>query len=85
MAPNVSGNKAVDQPRAMYLCELALEFCRKMLKPGGTLVVKAFHGEGFDQFVRDLRLAFDKVKSRKPQASRPRSREVYLVASGRKV
>ncbi len=85
MAPNVSGMNAVDQPRAMYLCELALDFARKVLKPGGALVVKSFHGDGFDQYVRDLRAAFAKVASRKPQASRPRSREVYLVASGRKV
>jgi 23S rRNA (uridine2552-2'-O)-methyltransferase len=69
----------------MYLCELALDFALKVLKPGGALVVKTFHGDGFDQFVRDLRSAFAKVASRKPQASRPRSREVYLVASGRKV
>ena len=85
MAPNVSGMNAVDQPRAMYLCELALDFALKVLKPGGALVVKTFHGDGFDQFVRDLRSAFAKVASRKPEASRPRSREVYLVASGRKV
>lgn len=85
MAPNVSGMAAVDQPRAMYLCELALDFALQVLKPGGGLVVKTFHGEGFDPYVRDLRAAFDKVVSRKPKASRPRSREVYLVASGRKV
>lgn len=85
MAPNVSGMNAVDQPRAMYLCELALDFALQVLKPGGALVVKTFHGDGFDQFVRDLRSAFTRVASRKPQASRPRSREVYLVASGRKV
>ncbi len=80
MAPNVSGMKAVDQPRAMYLCDLALDLAREVLKPGGGLVVKVFQGEGFDQYLRDLRGAFGKVTTRKPKASRPRSREVYLVA-----
>ncbi len=80
MAPNVSGMKAVDQPRAMYLCDLALDLAREVLKPGGGLVVKVFQGEGFDQYLRDLRGAFAKVTTRKPKASRPRSREVYLVA-----
>jgi len=85
MAPNVSGMAAVDQPRAIYLCELALQLARELLKPGGGLLVKAFHGEGFDDLVRELRATFDKVVTRKPQASRARSREVYLVAVGRKV
>jgi 23S rRNA (uridine2552-2'-O)-methyltransferase len=85
MAPNVSGMAAVDQPRAMYLCELALDFAREVLKPGGGLVVKVFQGEGFDQYVRDLREAFGKVVTRKPKASRPRSREVYLVATNYKL
>lgn len=85
MAPNVSGMAAVDQPRAMYLCELALDFAREVLKPGGGLVVKVFQGEGFDQYVRDLRDAFGKVVTRKPKASRPRSREVYLVAMNYKL
>ncbi|MET0101449.1 MAG: 23S rRNA (uridine(2552)-2'-O)-methyltransferase RlmE [Sedimenticola sp.] len=80
MAPNVSGMNAVDQPRAMYLCELALEFAREVLKPGGGLVVKVFQGEGFDEYIRDMRSSFGKVVTRKPKASRPRSREVYLVA-----
>ena len=80
MAPNVSGMKAVDQPRAMYLCDLALDLAREVLKPGGGLVVKVFQGEGFDQYLHDLRGAFGKVTTRKPKASRPRSREVYLVA-----
>ncbi|MET0106600.1 MAG: 23S rRNA (uridine(2552)-2'-O)-methyltransferase RlmE [Sedimenticola sp.] len=80
MAPNVSGMNAVDQPRAMYLCELALEFAREVLKPGGGLVVKVFQGEGFDEYIRDMRSSFRKVVTRKPKASRPRSREVYLVA-----
>ena len=85
MAPNVSGIAAVDQPRAIHLCELALQFAGEVLKPGGGLLVKAFHGEGFDGLVRDLRAAFDRVVSRKPNASRAGSREVYLVAVGRKV
>jgi len=80
MAPNVSGMAAVDLPRAMYLCELALEFSREVLKPGGGLLVKVFQGEGFDQYIRDLRASFGRVVTRKPKASRPRSREVYLVA-----
>ncbi len=80
MAPNVSGMSAVDQPRAMYLCELALEYAREVLRPGGDFVVKVFQGEGFDQYVRDLRSSFAKVVTRKPAASRPQSREVYLVA-----
>ena len=80
MAPNVSGVSAVDQPRAMYLCELALDFAREVLRPGGGFVVKVFQGEGFDEYIRDLRSSFKKVVTRKPKASRPRSREVYLVA-----
>ena len=80
MAPNVTGMSAVDQPRAMYLCELALEFAREVLRPGGALVIKVFQGEGFDQYIRELRSSFSKVVTRKPKASRPKSREVYLVA-----
>jgi len=85
MAPNVSGMAAVDQPRAIYLCELALDFAREVLNPGGALVVKVFQGEGFDGFVRALRADFRRVVARKPAASRPKSREVYLVATGLKV
>jgi len=84
MAPNISGMDAVDQPRAMYLCELGLDFALQYLKPGGGLVMKLFQGEGFDDFVRTVRQVFQRVRVRKPQASRPRSREVYLVAEGRK-
>jgi len=80
MAPNVSGTAAVDQPRAIYLAELALDLARDFLKPGGSLVMKVFQGEGFDELVRDLRLSFARVATRKPKASRPASREVYLVA-----
>ena len=82
MAPNVSGMSVVDQPRAIYLCELALDFAKQVLKPGGGLVVKVFQGEGFDQYIRDLRICFRQVVTRKPSASRSKSREVYLVAQG---
>lgn len=85
MAPNMSGMDAVDQPRSMYLAELALEFARQWLKPGGAFVVKVFQGEGFDAFLKECRSAFDKVVVRKPGASRPRSREVYLLGTGRKL
>ena len=80
MAPNVSGNNAVDQPRIIYLCELALDFCRQTLQPGGGFICKVFQGEGFDGFMRDVKSSFGRVVTRKPKASRPKSREVYLVA-----
>ena len=80
MAPNVSGMKLVDQPRSIYLAELAHEFALSTLKPGGSLVVKVFHGVGFDELVKLIRNRFVRVVSRKPKASRPQSREVYLVA-----
>ena len=80
MAPNISGIAAVDQPRAMYLCELALDFCRQALRPGGGFVCKVFQGEGFDEFYREVKSSFKRVVTRKPKASRPKSREVYLVA-----
>lgn len=84
MAPNMSGMSAVDQPRAMYLAELALAFARDWLKPGGDLLVKVFQGEGFDDFLAECRQAFDKVTIKKPAASRPRSREVYILGRGLK-
>jgi len=84
MAPNMSGNAAVDIPRAMYLAELAVDFADQALKPGGDLLMKVFQGEGFDQLIRDLRQKYTKVVTRKPKASRPRSREVYLLARGKK-
>jgi len=80
MAPNISGNRSVDQPRAMYLAELALELAVSVLKKDGAFVCKLFHGEGFDDFVRDARQRFQQVRVRKPAASRPASRETYLVA-----
>jgi 23S rRNA (uridine2552-2'-O)-methyltransferase len=85
MAPNISGVGVVDQARTVYLVELAVEFARDMLRPGGTFVSKVFQGEGFDALVLSLRKDFTKVSVRKPKASRPRSREVYLVASERKL
>ena len=85
MAPNMSGMGAVDQPRAMYLAELALAFAEKWLEPGGSFVVKVFHGEGFDDFVKQTRSLFEKVQVRKPSASRPRSREVYILGHRRKL
>ena len=80
MAPNISGTRAVDQPRSMYLAELALDLAQRVLKPGGSFVCKVFQGEGFDEFVRDARNAFGRVRVIKPDASRAASREVYLVA-----
>jgi 23S rRNA (uridine2552-2'-O)-methyltransferase len=85
MAPNISGVGAVDQARVMYLVELAVEFARAHLRPGGAFVCKVFQGEGFDSLVRQLRQEFARVVVRKPKASRPRSSEVYLVASDRKL
>ncbi|GAB4391641.1 MAG: 23S rRNA (uridine(2552)-2'-O)-methyltransferase RlmE [Gammaproteobacteria bacterium] len=84
MAPNMSGIKVVDQPRSMYLAELALHLARQILKPRGSLLVKVFQGEGFDNLLRDMRHAFNKVATRKPSASRDRSREIYLLARGYK-
>jgi 23S rRNA (uridine2552-2'-O)-methyltransferase len=82
MAPNISGMKAVDQPRAMYLAELAMDFAQNVLKPGGDFLTKIFQGEGFDEYLTVLRASFDKVVIRKPKASRPKSREVYMLARG---
>lgn len=84
MAPNMSGMRAVDQPKAMYLVELALDLAQQILKPGGNFVAKVFHGEGFDEYMRLVKSNFERVVTRKPDASRPRSREVYLVAKGLK-
>ena len=81
MAPNITGNRSVDQPRAMYLAELAADFAGQVLKPGGSMVLKLFHGEGFDEFVRSARQSFATVRVRKPAASRTQSRETYMVAT----
>ena len=82
MAPNMSGMADIDQPRAMYLVELAFDLASQVLRPGGNVVVKVFQGEGFDTLLRDMRSVFSKVATRKPDASRARSREVYWVAKG---
>jgi len=80
MAPNISGVESIDLPRSIYLCELALEMARDVLKPGGSLLVKLFQGQGSDDYLRDVRSSFRQVKIRKPKASRARSKEVYVVA-----
>ncbi len=80
MAPNLSGMRAVDQPRSMHLAELALESCEALLRPGGDFVCKLFQGEGFDAYVAEARRRFERARIIKPRASRPGSREVYLVA-----
>jgi len=85
MAPNMSGALSVDQPNAMYLVELALDLSRQVLRKGGIFLTKVFQGEGFDEYLRDMKSSFDKVQTRKPLASRARSREVYLLASGFKL
>lgn len=85
MSPNISGMAAVDIPRAMYLAELALEMCKNVVKNNGSFVVKIFQGEGFDAYLKQIKTLFNKVKIRKPDASRARSREVYIVATGRKL
>ena len=82
MAPNMSGVRAADQPRAMYLCELALDLAGRVLRPGGDFLIKIFQGEGFDQYHKQAREMFDKVQMRKPLSSRDRSREQYLLARG---
>ncbi len=82
MAPNISGVATVDQPKAMYLAELALDFARSTLAPNGDFLVKVFQGYGFDEYFRNLKGTFAKVLTRKPKASRNRSREVYLLARG---
>lgn len=85
MAPNMSGIDAVDQPRQLYLCELALEFCREVLKPGGAFLAKVFQGSGFDAYLRTVKAEFARVKMKKPPASRARSAEMYLLATGRRI
>ena len=82
MAPNMSGTPAVDMPKAMFLCELALDLATRVLKPGGDFLIKIFQGEGFDVYLKDARQKFDKVTMLKPDSSRDRSREQYLLARG---
>jgi len=85
MAPNMSGILLSDQARVMHLAELGLEFSRNWLKPEGAFLVKVFQGYGFDDFVREMRQIFRTVSSRKPDASRDRSAEVYLLGKGLKL
>ena len=82
IAPNISGISSADQAASIYLLELALDMARRVLKPGGNFVAKLFQGAGSDDYLKELRGAFEKVTIRKPDASRPRSREVYVVARG---
>ncbi len=84
MAPNLSGVDAIDQPSSMYLVELALDFALQNLKKEGVFLTKVFQGEGFDALLKEMRLRFKKVVSRKPDASRQRSREIYLLGRGLK-
>jgi 23S rRNA (uridine2552-2'-O)-methyltransferase len=77
----MSGMKEIDQPQAMYLAELALEMAKLVVKPGGGLLIKVFHGEGFEALQKELKLSFNKVKVRKPKASRARSSEIYLLST----
>ena len=82
MAPNITGMRSVDQPRSMYLAELALDLARKVLTSGGSFVTKVFQGEGFEELVQECRQSFKVVRICKPAASRQESRETYIVASG---
>ena len=82
MAPNMSGTPEVDMPKAMFLCELALDLATRILKTGGNFVIKVFQGEGFDAYVKDARRKFDKVQMIKPDSSRGSSREQYMLAWG---
>ena len=82
MAPNMSGIVDVDQPKAMYLVELALDLALQILPKGGVFAAKVFNGEGLDDWLKSVRINFQSVNSRKPAASRPRSKEVYVVAKG---
>jgi len=84
MAPNMTGNKGIDIPRAMYLVELCVDLAEQVLKPNGDLLMKVFQGEGYDQLLSRLRQQYQKVLTRKPKASRPRSKEIYVLARGKK-
>ena len=80
MAPNITGMQAIDQPGSMYLAELAVDLADRVLRRGGVLLFKAFQGEGFDPLVKALRTRYREIRIRKPRASRPTSREVYVLA-----
>ena len=80
MAPNTAGNSAIDQPRMMYLCELAVDFALSTLPEGGALIMKVFQGEGTQELRKQMQQDFSKIRSIKPGASRPRSKEMFWVA-----
>ena len=80
MAPSLSGIDVVDQPRSMHLAELALDMARRVLKPGGSALIKVFQGSGFQELIQRTRTEFERVRLVKPKASRPRSPEIYLLA-----
>ncbi len=82
MAPNMSGMRDIDIPQVMYLAVLALDLARTVLKPEGSFLVKVFHGEGYEELQKQLKSSFTSLKVRKPKASRARSSEIYLLASG---
>ncbi|VFP88581.1 23S rRNA (uridine(2552)-2'-O)-methyltransferase RlmE [Candidatus Erwinia haradaeae] len=82
MAPNLTGNSVIDISQSLYLCEIALEVCCKVLSFNGRFVVKAFYGEGFEEYLQEMHSLFTSVKIRKPNSSRPCSREVYIIATG---
>ncbi len=82
MAPNISGNKGMDQPRSIYLGELALDTAQTVLTKGGTFLIKMFQGAGFDEYKKQVAASFTSVQIRKPKSSRPRSNEVYILAKG---
>jgi 23S rRNA (uridine2552-2'-O)-methyltransferase len=82
MSPNMSGNDAVDMPRSLYLCELALDMAQQVLKPDGAILIKLFQGQGSEAYLKDVKTHFKQLKIRKPKASRARSREVYVLAQG---
>jgi 23S rRNA (uridine2552-2'-O)-methyltransferase len=85
MAPNLSGMDAIDAPRGMYLAELALDMAQEVLKPGGDALIKVLQGAGFEELVALARTRFARVRCLKPEASRSRSSETYLLASGRRM
>lgn len=84
MAPNMAGNVVMDQARSFYLCELALDFAKQHLKTGGSFLVKVFQGAGYQQYVADMREVFTTVQTRKPDASRGRSSEIYLLGKNKR-
>ena len=84
MAPNMSGNAVTDQARSYYLCELALDFARNHLKMGGSFLVKVFQGAGYQEYLAEMRSLFQTVQTRKPDASRNRSSEIYLLGKNKR-